>query len=673
MRLAMKLSTLVEFELKQTGHNWPLWAKKLTSCVLTLTLIGAPLEALAAPKTSFDIDKTRELILKLSHEKQNDTFKIEPPPPPGSPQEAFLNHYFKVIHPHLVRREKAQRTYQLYSQLIDAGLYKDQAQYEEWLRETQSAVSVITQIDTDPQWETDLIQWGKLATGLEGSVANFARHLSAMFTSYAQFPPQAQSLFAEEMNLRQEIDQVAIKSHQLPTDNKWVKGQFIADRASAQLNRSAQLKTEFAQTKGYKTNADFALEAQESAYAPQLRGKNNLRKFLNRILDLTDSTAKKFFELRALEVYGKTLGKLRSDELAQVSQVSDATLANLSHFFPAKSHVDVWRRTMIESGFSPEVMDRIIVDANPRRNKNGHAYMSPLREPQPYQPIIDGVTLNETAAEDKWNPAWIYILLNSRDGLSELETLFHEGGHALHRSYQQNLAGKSAAYGLEETHSMTMEAFLKDREFLLANGFARLAGRVTYSGPIKEKQVDMIIRDLAIRDLFMIREFAANALYDIELWDYDYVKGPQTFIDRSLKLADRLYRKLYFYEGPFITFGYSKLVTDHYRSGEVRFFGYALAAVAAALTTDTLYEKLEQTTGRRTLYKQPTLGPLLIEGLYRHGIDKPFPLSVEEFTGHKFSADEYAEHLNRRLAPILEEMERDLNPCPGLLNPTVKK
>ena len=87
--------------------------------------------------------------------------------------------------------------------------------------------------------------------------------------------------------------------------------------------------------------------------------------------------------------------------------------------------------------------------------------------------------------------------------------------------------------------------------------------------------------------------------------------------------------------------------TDHFYSGNVRYYGYIYADIAAEMVAEHLLDTLEETTGRRTLYRQPSLAGLLIEGLYERGFTKPFPSAIERFTGKKFKPLELVEKTNR--------------------------
>lgn len=673
-------------------------SKAFFALILSLVLVLAPTSYAARSDDKFDAQRAKRILLQLANEKPDELPEVQPKPAPGSPQEAFLNYYFKEMMPVFIERGDAIKKYLSYQELIDAGLYENERQRKHWQKFIEAADEVLNKYSASPEWEAKKVEWARLSEGLTGDLAESARQM-VKDLKFTQFPPSAQPLLKEQSDLYLEIERISNTSpfkskmqeneikasqtvlaffdgklsfteaakigEQLDQEGSYAFGEDVATRGRDYLNRYAQIQTELAQMKGYKTNADFTLASQADAYAPQLQGKENLLKFLYGLLDSTDAIIKKYYDLRAQQVAGKPFEQLRPEESGLLGF---KTYLLMRDFFPQEKLVDIWHKTMLESGFSKETLDRIIVDAYPRKNKNSHAYMRPLRSKSPSKFIIDGQSLNEIVVDGKWDPAWIYILQNNvQDGLGHLRTDFHEGGHALHHSFQENLKGFDSAYGFEETHSMTMEYFMTDKDFLMANGRKRDGTAPT------EDVVDLFIKRTAIGDLIGFRGSVENAIYDIELWDYDYVKGPQTFVERSLELADKLYKRVNFREWPkdMKAYGYSHFVTSHFRSGSVRYYGYVVAEVSSALMAQSLYDKLEKETGRRTLYKQPSLAQKLIDGIYRNGIEKPFPLSVEAFTGMAFSPDNYAKQLNDRVGDFIKELEAQGNSnCGPLLDLT---
>ncbi|NCN40104.1 hypothetical protein GW916_02540 [bacterium] len=295
----------------------------------------------------------------------------------------------------------------------------------------------------------------------------------------------------------------------------------------------------------------------------------------------------------------------------------------------------------------------------PRQKKNSHAYMRPIQTPFPKSLVIDGKSLDPAELPDsQWNPSFIYILQNyDDDGLADLVTAFHEGGHALDYSYQRDSLGYSSAYGYAETHSTTMESFTQDLEFLLAHGKTRDGKKLT------KERAELFINRATISELLGLRGNVENAIFDILLWDYDYKNGKELFTDRALRLSREMEEKYSAIPWPKdlkgFEPGHSNFVTGHFRSGSVRYFGYVLAEVSAAQMTEALLDRLEKETGRRSLYKQPMIATWLGEGIYRNGFKVPFPESVVGFSGKSFSPESFTKSLNERVTAFLDQLEAE--------------
>jgi len=110
---------------------------------------------------------------------------------------------------------------------------------------------------------------------------------------------------------------------------------------------------------------------------------------------------------------------------------------------------------------------------------------------------------------------------------------------------------------------------------------------------------------------------------------------------------------------------YGMFATGHFYSGDVRYWGYAGAEVAAYEVKEALLDYLEKETGRRTLHKQPKMAKFLIDGLYREGNKLGFPGAIEAVTGRKFSSD-------RLVQGAVEAVKRFVNPCAKALQKASK-
>jgi len=204
---------------------------------------------------------------------------------------------------------------------------------------------------------------------------------------------------------------------------------------------------------------------------------------------------------------------------------------------------------------------------------------------------------------------------------------------------------------------MAMEHFLRDREFLLANG------RTRDGEPLTENLIESYIQEEEVGDLYSMRANVRASLFDIELWDVDYTQPGVDFVDQAIHVASRLRERTNFNPVPEDLkepMGYSHFVTGHFYDGSVRYFGYVLAEVSASLVMTKASQILQENTGRNSLYQQPGLARILIEGLYKEGMTKPFPQSIESFIQGPYSPKAYAQDLIRRLndSPVRENKKQ---------------
>src|SRR5581483_2405682 len=108
--------------------------------------------------------------------------------------------------------------------------------------------------------------------------------------------------------------------------------------------------------------------------------------------------------------------------------------------------------------------------------------------------------------------AIISIVQNYRDdGPEAMSTAFHEGGHFLDYSHRADLLGNGSATAYSETHSMMMETFLTDPEFLNATARAR------DGTAIPKELMQKFIANHRVNQLFEFRKITARALFDLLL------------------------------------------------------------------------------------------------------------------------------------------------------------
>jgi len=647
----------------------------------------------------YDPVKTRERLLFL---KDNPTpkqvefsgeFKSEK-------EKRFAQYFSDHIHPKLEWYHALEFRYVALMLLMDSGSQHDDKELDKWKEEFNKVQEDDNSFIVDTQWTEHLRVWANLADGLTGELPDLARRLnrkrqfdifpehmkakmdeaSKLMTEYKSAMNGAEyskAPFKKFMTERLEVE-VAFKDGKISFEEAYNRinkmyseggpafiGYEIAQKSSDALNKMAVLRSELVKSKispitktPYKTWTQYALDNSGDGYSEQYRGIEKQRTFLIGLINTLRPVVRKIFEDQ-VKALGYQDQNYRINEQVLYRLFSPKSLAQLKGYFPAENVTNLWERAMLDSGFSPEVLSQITVDDDANRaNKNTTmAYLMGWFGPYTEVETIDAQTLNsvrEPIGSDKWKKGLVYILQSYQaGGINDTSTAFHEGGHALEKLLKFKMAPTDEAYGYVETPSMSMERFMSDAEFLFNN-----ATPVNGEKPSRE-----LIAELAQghkkQEIIGLMHNATSALFDIDLWNYDYSKrGAQTFMERVeflYKRNERLSGARKEIRSPVPMF-YNKIYTDHFVSGQVRYIGYTYAELASMMMANFLYDEMEKTTGRRTWHKQPGLAKILAEKFYSQGWKTTFPENIEGITGRKYDPES-----------IVAQAIQDVMGCEGAL------
>lgn len=634
----------------------------------------------------YDAEVTRELLLSLP-EKHTPTpiqlkgdFK-------SAKAKAFVEYYLKEIRPVLDSIHKPLLTYKAHKLLLDSGSYVSDAEKDQWLSELEKAEDFLNQLDVDPAWTAKLRRWSQLSRGLKGDLPEVARRGYREREMYS-FAPELKGKLDEIAQLDREFD-VAI--NEAPANQHLA--QFQKERADAarlfkdgklsyaeakriidhnvynygfrfvayealqvhpnHLNRIAVLRSELAKSKGFKTWAALQLFGDEG-YSKTYRGVETQRQFLLNLIEKLAPVVSEVISARIQE-----LGLQESDvKHEHVGVVLPQGVGQLRLHYPADDLTEIWLESMKESGFSDQFLAQILVDDKQRPKKNATgAYMFAAVSPGVDIEVLNLETLNFVSPKKNsksWLPGLIYILQSYKiGGTGDLETMFHEGGHALEKTAKYKNKSTPEAYAYVETPSMTMEHFLQDPIFLEAK--ARL---------VEGKKPDLaefqrLVKNSKIAAAFGFLHLASGSLFDIDLWDYDYsAPGAKTFMERVQELNahnDLLTLSRESAESKVPAY-FGLLATSHYTSGQVRNIGYVFAEMSSQQMANFISDTLEKRTGRRSWLKQSSLAKIFNDRFFAEGWKKPFPENIESITGRKYDP-----------VKILDSMLAEIQDCHQVL------
>lgn len=557
---------------------------------------------------------------------------------------------------------------------IDTGLYDSPEELAQWQQRMQDAYRSMQETQNQRVSLKLLTEAKVLVKGLRGNLASSIRQwIKANDTLDAQKEKQVQEidqLESEAYRLSQWVNQKSIELHEHDRQiessrevNRKYKageisydqaaeyfgervlryeyefGQRIIEEAGGQLNQIGVLRTQIAKKLGYRTWSDYAVAQQSDRYSSaQLRSVAGRRKLLTRALQKSEPIYRKLVaELVRSAGITKKVEELRTSEWMLLKPM---TAPDFYKYFPKERAEEIWTQTMQKSGFDFK-NQTIYMDNYPRAGKTPNAYATSVSTKKARSLTLDAVdlsmpTINQPNLEAS-HPEIVYIVQNfDADGLNPLELIFHEGGHGLHAVHRNGTELHGPAFA--ETQSLLMEKFLEDREFLLA------VGKTRNGEAIPEELVDRYLAIKVVNNIETFRAIAAQALFELELWDYDYEKGGESFAERGTRLyAQAMGDSSLMDYSPVkgVSPGTAFVISDHFYSGRAEYIGYLLGEIAAQMTYQGLLDYFDWNTDRRSIYDQPELARLLVEGYYLQGSNQPFPKAIEDALIKRFRPIEF--------------------------------
>jgi hypothetical protein len=652
-------------------------------CQLALLMGIASLSVLSQAQVQrYEKEKVRQILLDLGQNLPRAEFTVQ-----GEVKDQrvqlFLSFYENVIEPRKFGISKVEMRYRTYNILIDSGSYNDDSEYSMFKDELVNAALADNEYSVDPQVTAELNEFARLAEGLTGDLADLARRW-AHERDLESFPPELKPKLDEIETLEQDYEQTLkdvpsasklrefttaltelrrkFKNSEITLEEAMKAGDelyrtggthFIGkeaiDAKGNNLNRIAVLRSELAKAKGFPSWAAYRLEMNGQGYEANYRGPANQRAFLRHYIEALAKVQAFVLDerIKALGLEG-IRDQLRDEHVGFLTLPS---LLQIQNHFPIDQITNMWEKTMVESGFTNEALGQILVDDEFREGKNRTmAYMAGLIGPHTEQVTVDAGTLNwvQTPRDSQaWIPGFSYILQSYKTpGVSSLETAFHEGGHALEKALKFKQVAADESYGYVEVPSLTMESFMVDPEVLW-----NLAVEVDGAKPSLQ-EVSLLV-DNQIKNEIMNTIFqAGQALFDLELWDYDYsAQGAKTFLERVQQLDAEIAAMkgdLPELEKP-VAGWYGSVSTTHYTSGTVRYIGYVYADIGSRMMTEFISDEIEKLSGRRSWYRQPQLASIFADRFFAEGWKTLFPGNIERITGRKFDPDAVVEKMAKRV------------------------
>ncbi|HKQ69258.1 MAG TPA: M3 family metallopeptidase [Polyangiaceae bacterium] len=319
---------------------------------------------------------------------------------------------------------------------------------------------------------------------------------------------------------------------------------------------------------------------------------------------------------------------------------SGSLTAEVDPYFPFASALGRWGRSFMNMGVRYHG-STLTLDLLSRAGKYENGFMH-----GPFPGYVD---------QGKYLPARINFTSMGApgqvgSGFAQLQTLFHEGGHAAHFSnifmpapcFSQEFAPTSVAYA--ETQSMFMDSLVADADW--RRRYAKDRSGTPMPRALVRKGIEQKQRFYAntIRQMLVV-PYVERAIYEMN----EAELTPENVIAAAREIEQSM---LFLSECPRPT-----LSVPHLLSGEASayYHGYVLAEMAVHQTRAFFLGR----DGH--LLDNPKIGPDLARSYWMPGNSRTFLDLVQDLTGAPFSAQALVREANREVEEALEQADRALD------------
>lgn len=132
------------------------------------------------------------------------------------PASQFVEFFEAKIWPRLDELKRQENLFELWMVALDRALYNDEAEEKLWIEKRVAARNRLNEISADPRWKTDVLYWAEMAQGLNGELADFARHLGKQI--------QVESYSAESLPFLKELEGVMAEITTIANKSPYTKG-----------------------------------------------------------------------------------------------------------------------------------------------------------------------------------------------------------------------------------------------------------------------------------------------------------------------------------------------------------------------------------------------------------------------------------------------------------------
>jgi len=318
--------------------------------------------------------------------------------------------------------------------------------------------------------------------------------------------------------------------------------------------------------------------------------------------------------------------------------MAGSVVPKMDPYFPFSKSVENYMRSYaaMKISYCGATMTLDLLD-RPKKYSNGFCHWPQCAWVQPNETFVPSQT-NFTSLAD---PTAV------GSGLTALNTLMHEAGHAAHFA---NIRQPSPLFSQER--APTSVAYAENQSMFLDSLVGDAAWRAKYARDVTGKVLPFEIIEEDVRSTHPYKVFALRAMLAVSYFEKALYELPeeQVTCDNILKLAEEIELKIQ--GGPSSR---PLLSVPHIYSDEASCYyqGYTLAEMSVHQTR----EFFKQRDGH--IVDNPKVGPTLTKAYWECGNSRPFLELVQELTGKELSGKAWIDALTTNVEDLVTSEKKE--------------
>ncbi|VEU43068.1 unnamed protein product [Pseudo-nitzschia multistriata] len=318
--------------------------------------------------------------------------------------------------------------------------------------------------------------------------------------------------------------------------------------------------------------------------------------------------------------------------------MAGSVVKKMDPYFPFSKSVENYLRSYaaMNIGYSNATMTLDLLD---RKNKYSNGF---CHWPVPAWIKPDGTHVpSQTNFTSLADPAAV------GSGLTALNTLMHEAGHAAHFA---NIAQPSPLFSQER--APTSVAYAENQSMFLDSLVGDSAWRAKYAKDLQGTPIPFAIIEEDIRAKHPFAVFQLRAMLSVSYFEKALYELPEAELtaEKVQSLADEVEIRIQGGLGARPLLSVPHLVSDE---ASCYYQGYTLAEMSVHQTRKYFKDKYGY------IVDNPNVGPTLTESYWKCGNSKPFLQIVKDLTGKELSGDDWVDALKEDLEEHIAQERKE--------------